>query len=94
MHLLDSVGKSKFKSISMHHEQAASFSAEGYARANNNLGCALVTTGPGGTNAITGVSSAWIDSVPFMFISGHVFLSQKIKKTKKKTNRSSGNRHH
>ena len=48
------------------------------------MGCALVTTGPGGTNAITGVSSAWIDSVPVMFISGQVFLSQTIKKTKKR----------
>ena len=83
--LCDSLHRSKkIKYICCHHEQAASFSAEGYARANNNLGCALVTTGPGGTNAITGVSSAWIDSVPVMFISGQVFLSQTITKTKKR----------
>ena len=83
--LCDSLHRSKkIKYICCHHEQAASFSAEGYARANNNLGCALVTTGPGGTNAITGVSSAWIDSVPVMFVSGQVFLDQTIKKTKKR----------
>lgn len=65
-----------------HHEQAAAFAAEGYARASGKVGATLVTTGPGGTNAITGVSSAWIDSIPLMFISGQVFSNQQIGKSK------------
>ena len=63
----------KIKYISHHHEQAASFAAESYARSKNDVGCCFVTTGPGGTNTLTGVSSAWIDSLPVMFISGQVF---------------------
>ena len=74
----------KIKYISHHHEQAASFAAESYARSKNDIGCAFVTTGPGGTNTVTGVSSAWIDSIPVIFISGQVFLNQTIKKTKKR----------
>lgn len=68
MHLNDS-----FREIfvPMHHEQAAAMAAEAYARCNG-LGCALVTTGPGGTNAITGVACAWVDSIPVLFISGQV----------------------
>ena len=79
--LCDALQRSKkIKYVCCHHEQAASFAAEGYARKNNSLGCALVTTGPGGTNTVTGVSSAWIDSIPVIFISGQVFLDQTIKK--------------
>ena len=74
----------KIKYISHHHEQAASFAAESYARARNGVGCCFVTTGPGGTNTLTGVCSAWIDSVPVIFISGQVFLNQTIQKTKKR----------
>ncbi len=74
----------KIKYISHHHEQAASFAAESYARSKNDVGCCFVTTGPGGTNTVTGVSSAWIDSVPVIFISGQVFLNQTIQKTKKR----------
>jgi acetolactate synthase I/II/III large subunit len=74
----------KIKYISHHHEQAASFAAESYARASNGVGCCFVTTGPGGTNTLTGVCSAWIDSVPVVFISGQVFLNQTIQKTKKR----------
>ena len=74
----------KIKYISHHHEQAASFAAESYARAKNGVGCCLVTTGPGGTNTLTGVSSAWIDSVPVIFISGQVFFNQTIQKTQKR----------
>ena len=74
----------KIKYISHHHEQAASFAAESYARAKNDVGCCFVTTGPGGTNTLTGVCSAWIDSVPVIFISGQVFLNQTIQKTKKR----------
>jgi acetolactate synthase-1/2/3 large subunit len=54
------------------HEQASAMAAESYAKATNNLGVALVTTGPGGTNAITGVAGAWLDSTPMLVISGQV----------------------
>jgi acetolactate synthase-1/2/3 large subunit len=54
------------------HEQASAICAENYAKATGNLGCALVTTGPGGTNAITGLAGAWLDSTPVLFISGQV----------------------
>ena len=80
--LCDSLYRSKkIKYISCHHEQAVSFAAESYARQKNNIGVALVTTGPGGTNAITGVSSCWIDSIPVLFVSGQVFHNQTIQKT-------------
>ncbi len=83
--LCDALYKSKkLKYISHHHEQAASFAAESYARSKNDVGCCLVTTGPGGTNTLTGVSSAWMDSVPVIFISGQVFLNQTIQKTRKR----------
>ena len=52
------------------HEQAASFMAIGYARQNMTPAVCLVTTGPGGTNAITGLAGAWLDSIPVLFISG------------------------
>jgi acetolactate synthase-1/2/3 large subunit len=55
-----------------HNEQASAIAAENYAKATNNLGVALVTTGPGGTNAITGVAGAWLDSTPLLVISGQV----------------------
>ena len=74
----------KIKYIAHHHEQAASFAAEGYARCKNDVGCCIVTTGPGGTNAVTGISSAWMDSVPVIFIAGQAFYNQTIKKTKKR----------
>ena len=80
--LCDSLQRSKkIKYISCHHEQAVSFAAESYARQNDDIGVAVVTTGPGGTNTITGVSSCWIDSIPVLFVSGQVFLNQTIQKT-------------
>ena len=83
--LCDALYKSKkIKYVAHHHEQAASFAAEGYARSKNDVGCCFVTTGPGGTNAVTGISSAWIDSIPVIFIAGQAFLNQTIKKTKKR----------
>ena len=79
IHLCDALYKSKkIKYISCHHEQAASFAAESYSRLTNKPGAALVTTGPGGTNCMTGVSCCWIDSVPMIFISGQVNLNQTI----------------
>ena len=79
--LCDSLFKSKIKYICNHHEQASVFAAESYARSLNRAGCALVTTGPGGTNSLTGIASAWIDSVPLFVISGQVFFNQTIKNT-------------
>ncbi|MDC0351680.1 thiamine pyrophosphate-binding protein [Candidatus Pelagibacter sp.] len=80
--LCDALYKSKkIQYIAHHHEQAAAFAAESYARSKKDVGCCFVTTGPGGTNTITGVSSAWIDSVPVIFISGQVFYNQTIKKS-------------
>lgn len=73
MHLNDSVGKNKkIKYICNLHEQAAAIAADAYSEFTNNLGVALVTTGPGGTNTITGVAGSWLDSVPVLFLSGQV----------------------
>lgn len=55
-----------------HHEQACAIAAESYARVNNRMAAVCVTTGPGGTNAITGVLGGWLDSVPIFVISGQV----------------------
>lgn len=60
----------KMQYICNHHEQACTFAAENYSRVTNNFGAAMVTTGPGATNAITGVHEAWVDSTPLMIISG------------------------
>lgn len=73
MHLIDALGKNKeLQYVCNHHEQACAMAAEGYARVSNKIGIAYVTTGPGGTNAITGVMGAWVDSIPMMIISGQV----------------------
>lgn len=58
--------------VATHHEQAAAIAAEGYSRINNKLGVCLVTSGPGGTNALTGTLCSWLDSIPVLFISGQV----------------------
>lgn len=73
MHLNDSLGRyPEIEFVCNLHEQASAIAAEAYARVTNNLGVALVTTGPAGTNAITGVLGAWLDSTPCLFISGQV----------------------
>jgi acetolactate synthase-1/2/3 large subunit len=73
MHLNDSLGQSrKIAWVGNLHEQASAMAAETYAKATGNLGVAMVTTGPGGTNAITGLAGAWLDSTPCLFISGQV----------------------
>lgn len=72
-HLADSLGcNSKLKFVATIHEQGAAMAAEGYARASGKMGICLVTSGPGGTNAITGFCGAWCDSIPCLFISGQV----------------------
>jgi acetolactate synthase-1/2/3 large subunit len=73
MHLVDSLGRSeRLEPVLMLHEQAATIAAEAYARVTGNLGVALVTTGPGGTNALTGAVGAWIESTPMLVVSGQV----------------------
>jgi acetolactate synthase I/II/III large subunit len=73
MHLNDSFGKSRIiQYISNHHEQASAVAAEGYARATGQMAVVNVTTGPGGTNALTGVIGSYFDSAPVLFISGQV----------------------
>lgn len=72
-HLLDSLhGRQDVQTVSMHHEQAAAFAAEGYARITGNIGVALATSGPGATNLITGIGSCFFDSIPCFFITGQV----------------------
>lgn len=70
MHLDDSIGKSGIEYISCLHEQAASIAAEAYGQHTNLPGLVLVTSGPGATNAITGVTAGWIDSTPMIILSG------------------------
>jgi acetolactate synthase I/II/III large subunit len=73
MHLNHSLGmESRIEAICNSHEQASAICAEGYAKATNHLGVCMVTTGPGGTNAVTGLAGAWLDSTPTLFISGQV----------------------
>ena len=73
MHLNDSLGKSKrIQYIGCLHEQACAIAAEAYARVNNTLGLLMVTTGPGGTNALTGIAGAYLESTPVFVVSGQV----------------------
>lgn len=58
--------------ILVRHEQAAVHMADGYARSTGEVGCVLVTSGPGATNAITGIATAYMDSVPLVIFSGQV----------------------
>ena len=73
MHLNDSVGKCKdLRYLCSHHEQASAIGAEGYARTSGKLAVVVVTSGPGGTNTLTGVIGQWLDSVPVLYLSGQV----------------------
>lgn len=73
MHLNDSLGNSKkIQYVVCLHEQACSIAAEAYARVTNKPGLLMVTTGPGGTNALTGVTAAYIESTPMIVLSGQV----------------------
>ena len=73
MHLNDALKKEKrIKYVCTHHEQAAAIAAEGYARTSGNLAVVSVTSGPGGTNTLTGVIGQWLDSVPVLYLSGQV----------------------
>ncbi len=82
MHLNDSFGNHpKLECVYNHHEQASAMAAESYARYNNKMAVACVTTGPGGTNTITGVLCAWQDSIPMLVISGQVRYETTVEST-------------
>ena len=82
MFLNDALGHNgEIMSTYHHHEQAAAIAAEGYARLTGKPACLCVTTGPGGTNALTGVLGAWLDSIPMIVISGQVKFSTTISST-------------
>ena len=73
MHLNDALGhKEGLHCTYNHHEQGCAIAAEAYARLNNKIAALCVTTGPGGTNAITGVVGGWLDSIPMLVLSGQV----------------------
>lgn len=73
MHLNDGLGHQEgLHCVYQHHEQACAIAGEAYARMHNKIGAVCVTTGPGGTNAITGVVGGWLDSIPMLVISGQV----------------------
>lgn len=73
MHLNDALGHhEKLHCTYNHHEQASAIAAEAYARLNNCIAVLCVTTGPGGTNALTGVVGGWLDSIPMVVLSGQV----------------------
>ncbi|MBQ9098572.1 MAG: thiamine pyrophosphate-binding protein [Clostridia bacterium] len=73
MHLNDALGHHDSLTVTYnHHEQACAIAAEAYARLENKIAALCVTTGPGGTNALTGVLGGWLDSIPMFVISGQV----------------------
>ncbi len=73
MYLNDGLGHHpSLQCIYNHHEQACAMAAESYARIHNRMAAVCVTTGPGGTNAITGVLGGWLDSIPMLILSGQV----------------------
>lgn len=78
LHIYDALFRqNKVKHILVRHEQGATHAADGYARATGRVGVVLVTSGPGATNAITGIATAYMDSIPMVVISGQV-VSDKI----------------
>jgi acetolactate synthase I/II/III large subunit len=82
MHLNDSLGKNpQLRYLCSHHEQASAMGAEGYARTAGKMAALCVTTGPGGTNALTGVYGAWTDSMPMIVISGQVRYDTTVRST-------------
>ena len=83
MHLNDALGHHpKLHCTYNHHEQACAVAAEGYARYSRNIAAVCVTSGPGGTNAITGVMGGWLDSIPMFVLSGQVKFATTIRSTR------------
>ena len=82
MHLNDALGKHVgLQCIYNHHEQACAMAAESYARLTGRIAAVCVTSGPGGTNAITGVLGGWLDSIPMLIISGQVRYDTTVRST-------------
>ncbi|HVJ94462.1 MAG TPA: thiamine pyrophosphate-binding protein [Labilithrix sp.] len=82
MHLNDAFGRAEgMRYVACHHEQACAIAAEGYARVSGRMAAVNVTTGPGGTNAITGVWGAYVDSVPMIVVSGQVKFETVVRST-------------
>lgn len=80
MHLLDAVSRRPgIRCVSNHHEQASAMAAEAYARTCGGLGVVYATSGPGGTNTITGLVGAWLDSAPVLCVTGQSKLEQTIR---------------
>ncbi|WP_042700226.1 thiamine pyrophosphate-binding protein [Azospirillum sp. B506] len=76
MHLTDSIARHPdLRAVCLHHEQSAAMALDAYARINGHFAVGCFTTGPGATNAITGLVGAWQDSVPCLFLSGQVKLA-------------------
>lgn len=79
MHLNDAFGKEPgLRKVCNHHEQACAIAAEGYARISGKLGVVNVTSGPGGTNTLTGVLGQWTDSAPVLYVSGQIKLETSV----------------
>jgi acetolactate synthase-1/2/3 large subunit len=73
LHIYDALFKAgKVPHVLVRHEQAATHAADGYARATGKPGVVLVTSGPGATNAVTGIATAYMDSIPMVVLSGQV----------------------
>src|SRR5512135_3269691 len=73
LNIYDEIFKqNKFKHVLVRHEQAAVHAADAYARSTGKVGVALVTSGPGATNAVTGIATAYMDSIPMVVITGQV----------------------
>ena len=88
LHIYDAIFRQqRVEHILVRHEQAATHMADGYARATGRPGVVLVTSGPGATNAITGIATAYMDSIPMVVISGQVPTRSH------RHRRLSGNRH-
>lgn len=84
MHLNDAFGRNPSLSVVYnHHEQACAIAAESYARLTGRIAAVCVTSGPGGTNAITGVLGGWLDSIPMLVISGQVRYDTTVHSTGK-----------
>src|SRR5690625_3250936 len=76
LYIYDAIFKQdKFRHILVRHEQAAVHAADAYSRSTHKVGVALVTSGPGLTNAVTGITTAYMDSIPMVVISGQVGTS-------------------
>ena len=86
IHLINSLRKSNMNVFCPHHEQTMLMASEGYYRQSGKLSLNVVTTGPGGTNTMTGLLGLWTDSIPSIIISGQVPLNQ-ISKGEVQTNK-------